>query len=173
MVDRAINLVYQGPVVIEPIVVFATLQAGAKDFLLFKGISHVSAISNFRIRIDAALTGATKYTLAVHEQNGPYTVGPKVLDNLFDAEIAVPSTVKEVEVAALKSNEFLSLGMILGETSSDRGREFDLVLSFDAAVTNTAAVGLTIVFDKLTLQEGVIPATGKTVDADVATPATN
>lgn len=148
---------------------FFTLNATntSEQYLLIKGLTHSSAIESIEVQTTAAITGATVFGIALYDQSGNV-----VVTNLLAAPQAVPTAPNAVTQVALGKHWMLSMGNITGKTASDTGTAFDLVLVFDAAITNTSDVGLTVLVKTCITQHGTIPGTGKTVSADQATPAT-
>lgn len=153
--------------------VLRSFQCGptTNKYVLYVGLLHSVGISDFKIRISATLTGATNFKLSLYNQLGSYEDNDKILDNLFDADQALPTDIGEFKYLTLKKNEFNPLQVVMGELGSNSQGSFDLVLTFDSAVTANN-VGFDVVFTKHVFIGGQLPD-GKTHPDDFLTKASN
>lgn len=101
------------------------------------GLNHNSAIDVIWLYTNVAPAGATKFRIAICQQNGLNdTPGTQLLANLAIGDFAITGTPDSPDNADLGTNIGLPIGKILAKGPELVRGGFDLFLYGDAALTN-------------------------------------
>ncbi|AQW89088.1 hypothetical protein pCXcHC2016_14 [Xenohaliotis phage pCXc-HC2016] len=141
---------------------FVELDASKNNFstdIVSPGIALMGeqAISEISIMSSAVITGAAKIQIELHDQRlvDGNPADSKILDNIAKADIAVPTAADTKTNVDLGRHYLLNMAGVAGAVKfSGVGiTGYSLALSFDAQITNTTPVLLTVLVKTLAVDQ--------------------